>query len=410
MDDLRQLAITKLKTNENLTDFSRIELEKIIEELNIHQIELELQADELKLKTQAEEKLKAEYYSLFNNAPIGYLVCDQNGIIKKINQNAADIFNRNKEALKESVFIRLLAGESMGDFFDQLEQTKQGRQIVKNQFLLNCQPSKWVELHSNLLENNQYIFTVQDVTKEREAQNQIEQQNKALTELSETQHKLFSIISHDLRSPFQALLGYSDLLLLNYDDFPDQRRKEFIRILNQNIKSTFNLVENILMWTRSQSDKIELTPEKIDISKLTDDVVAYLLPVANAKHISVHSAIHAQTMVFADKCSVEIILRNLISNAIKFTAKNGSVSISAEKTTKNHIKTCIKDSGIGIPEDKLARIFESGTATTPGTANEKGTGIGLAICKDFVYRNNGEISAKSKAESGSEFCFTLPVP
>lgn len=231
----------------------------------------------------------------------------------------------------------------------------------------------------------------------------------SLRELNATKDKLFSIIAHDLKNPFNALIGFSDILDRNYIVLSDEERKEYIAIVNESAQSLFKLLDNLLQWTRTQTGTINYVSEHFKLLPIIRQEIANLNPNSEKKKIKITTNIDDKFEVFADKNSVSVIIRNLISNAIKFTDHNGAIKVNAE-IKDNMAVISVKDSGIGISSDNIDRIFLlDGSISTKGTANESGTGLGLLLCKEFVEKNNGKIWVDSKKGEGSNFFFTLPL-
>lgn len=235
------------------------------------------------------------------------------------------------------------------------------------------------------------------------------QQKEQLQELNSTKDKLFSIIAHDLRSPFQALLGISEILLQETEtsDKPDQ--KKYVHIIYDSSNHLFSLVENLLTWARTQTNKITFVPEKINVSAIIDNVVSLLKPNIIQKNITIEKQYKSEKPGYADKNMIEMVIRNLVSNAIKFTPDNGKITIFL-KEIADGLQVEICDNGVGISITDQKRLFEiDSNITREGTNGEQGTGLGLIICKEFIEKNNGIIRVESKPGEGSSFFFTIPV-
>ncbi len=237
--------------------------------------------------------------------------------------------------------------------------------------------------------------------------------NKKLNELNATKDKFFSIIAHDLKSPFSALLGFSNLLLKNYQKYDEKKRKKYLKFINSSLIKAYRLLENLLSWSHSQTGLIDFSPVKINIKILIDEIILLLTEIAGNKNIKLLTNVENGLFVYADKNMIETVIRNLISNALKFTPKNGEISINTRFATdeneQNFTQISIKDSGVGIsPEiqNKLFKITEA--VSTKGTENEAGTGLGLILCKEFVEKHGGKIWVKSETGKGSSFYFIIP--
>ncbi len=230
-----------------------------------------------------------------------------------------------------------------------------------------------------------------------------------LQEANATKDKFFSIIAHDLKNPFNALLGLSKLLLTNFDAFDEKKKKQFIENIFQASEQGYKLLENLLDWSRVQMGKIKWKPDHLDISTYCFENVSLLEASANNKKINLHSDINTGTPVYADPNMVTMVIRNLMSNAIKFTQKGGEVKITSE-TKGNYEEITVSDTGTGIKPEDIEKLFRIDVHhSTLGTAKEVGTGLGLILCKEFIEKNGGNIKIESELGSGSRFKFTLPV-
>ncbi len=258
------------------------------------------------------------------------------------------------------------------------------------------------ELHYNK------IISVQKAKELALINEKLNQREKELQKINANKDKFFSIISHDLRSPFTSLLGFAEFLVNELDDLSKEDIKEFAENIYKSASGTFALLENLLQWSRLQTSNIEFLPESYSLSEQLEHVCEIYRINSLQKNISLITNIEPDLIVFADRNMVETMMRNLLSNAIKFTPRNGTITVEAHNRSKDVIVK-VADTGIGMPKEKLEKLFVVGeNTTTEGTENEKGTGLGLLLCKEFVENNNGKLSVKSKVGKGTEFTFTLP--
>jgi len=228
-----------------------------------------------------------------------------------------------------------------------------------------------------------------------------------LKEANRTKDKLFSIISHDLRGPFATL---NDLIrYMHSGDINEQEFRELLPELSRQTELTNELLENLLNWSRSNLKGAVLIPEKIELAELADSVIQLYHKQSEIKELKVFNNIQHDQTAIADKGMISLVFRNLLSNAIKFSENGGSIKISSN-TENQKVMISIQDSGLGIPAEKIPLLFNDQYVSTTGTAGEKGTGLGLNLCKDFVERNGGEIFVDSQSGMGSRFTFTLPAP
>jgi signal transduction histidine kinase len=230
--------------------------------------------------------------------------------------------------------------------------------------------------------------------------------------MNNAKDKFFSIIAHDLESPLNGLLLSSGYLEKNYNRMKEKEIKEFIHQIYENTNNMAKLLDNLLQWAVSQLEKLEVDPEILDLSQLTGDTIALMEPYAREKSILLMSHINENTLAWADKRMVETIMRNLVSNAVKYSTKGGKVHISS-KANGYFLEVAVSDTGVGIPADKLDTLFDTGIHnSTRGTADESGLGLGLVLCKEFVEKNGGTIRVENnrtnETSTGTRVVFTLP--
>ncbi len=251
-------------------------------------------------------------------------------------------------------------------------------------------------------------FTI-DITDHKLAEEEIRRKNVQLQIVNAEKDKFYSIIAHDLKSPFNSILGYLDMLTKNFRTYDIEKSEAMLGIINASAHNTFSLLEDLLMWAQSQSGKISFEPTELEFSDIGLEVVENLRQTATKKNISINSSYGKGIIAFADADMLKIVLRNLISNAIKFTHKGGRIDIGA-KQKDSSLTISVTDNGVGIAPEILANLFSfSQTNNTRGTDNEKGTGLGLSLCKEFVEKHGGKIWAESEVNRGSSFYFTLPM-
>lgn len=233
------------------------------------------------------------------------------------------------------------------------------------------------------------------------------QVNKELEKLNATKDKLFSLIAHDLKNPFHAISGFATMLSRNFSQMKEREKLEIIDLMNLSAETAYNLLENLLQWARAQTNRIRFEPERINLEEVTLETFEFLSTTAHKKRIELLTE-NLDLHVIADRNMLSTILRNLISNAIKFTPEKGKVTVSAsEKDGK--IEVSVTDNGIGMTEQVKNKLFQlEELHTSPGTSGETGTGLGLIVCKEFVERQGGTIRVESEPMKGSRFIFTLP--
>jgi len=221
--------------------------------------------------------------------------------------------------------------------------------------------------------------------------------------------KFFSIIAHDLKNPMNNIMGFSDLLALKLGENNPEETAYISKAIKQSVSQTNDLLENLLEWALSQTGRLRYDPGKIDLHNFFTDETDYFIPFATSKQLSMHIEGSRDIHVRADRNMLKTILRNLVTNAIKYSQPGGSINIEA-KQLSGFAEISVVDTGIGIHEDAMKKLFNlDERLTTRGTHDEKGSGLGLVLCKEFVEKNGGRIFAKSEPGKGSTFTFTLPL-
>lgn len=252
------------------------------------------------------------------------------------------------------------------------------------------------------------IITKHQNTQIKTLNAEIKSQRDYLKQLNNTKDRLFSIIGHDLKNPFNSILGFTDLLIDNNKEYDDEKRLKFLKIIKEATLKSANLLNNLLNWANTQTGNIDFNPEKINLKIELFDVLSLLEIQAINKEIRLQNNMNEDIYVNADSNMVTAILRNLISNAIKFTNPQGLVEINS-KVINGFVEITVKDNGVGIPKNEIEKLFKIDEKySNLGTLNEQGSGLGLILCKEFVEKHGGNINVKSIENEGSEFIFTLP--
>lgn len=371
--------------------------------------ELELQENEEKFRT------------IFERSPIGIEIYDANGIQVDINNAALEIFGIAEK--EDSLGFDLFSGTSLTT--ELKEKLMHGNRIdytasfdfekVKslNQYETSRQGIRELHYFITPLKSNDkvalgYLMLVQDITERKKADDLLKESEIRLRELNASKDKFFSIIAHDLKSPFNAILGFSDLLVEKIQDKDYDGIEELVDLIQKSSGRTLNLLMNLLEWARSQSGKVKPQQELIHAGELVSEATEALNDVAEHKSIAVSIEISEGDKIYADKAMAGTVVRNIVSNAIKFTGIGGKITITATEKGDGMLFT-IKDNGVGMDKEDLEKLFMIDESfSSPGTLNEKGTGLGLLICKEFVEKNGGRIWAESEPGKGSTFCFTFP--
>jgi len=237
---------------------------------------------------------------------------------------------------------------------------------------------------------------------------EIQNQRDDLKTLNATKDKFFNIIAHDLRNPFNSLLGFSDLLVSKIESYDIEKSIKYAKIIQESSSVAHDLLENLLYWSKSQNGSISFIPEKIDIKNLIDKNILLLKHFAENKKVTLISNVKNSIIISIDRNMILTVLRNLITNAIKFSRQNDTITIDIEENEHENI-IHVSDTGVGIPENIIGKLFKVDEyVKTKGTSNESGTGLGLILCKEFIIWHKGKIWVESKIDLGSKFSFSIP--
>jgi signal transduction histidine kinase len=237
---------------------------------------------------------------------------------------------------------------------------------------------------------------------------EIEKQKLRLEQLNQTKDKLFSIIAHDLKNPFQNIMGYTNLLSTDYDDFDDKEKQTIIKEIGNSSEASFQLLENLLQWAQSQTGSLLYAPTRVNYLEALKETLKPIKGIAYSKGIEIIIEKHDH-QIFIDQDFLKTIIRNLVTNAIKFTDTEGKIVISSERNLSDLIIT-VQDNGIGMNDNKINKLFSEETYEShSGTRDERGTGLGLIICKELVNKYDGKIWVESEEGKGTKFFFTVPL-
>lgn len=254
---------------------------------------------------------------------------------------------------------------------------------------------------------NKIVISAIDITDMKHYQEQLHTNTIELKKLNSDKDLFMSILAHDLVSPFNAILGYSNILIKNIENFNKEIFTKQLEIIHTSASNTYNLLKELLDWSRAQSGKVPFHPKELNFFDCADKVIKSFEISSHIKNITLKNNSPLDTFVFADENMLSLIIRNLLNNAIKFTNKGGTVTVNISKSKDAYIISII-DTGIGMEKAVVDKLWNTITHSTPGTENEKGHGLGLSLIKTFVENHNGKIWVESEVGKGSNFSFSLP--
>lgn len=254
------------------------------------------------------------------------------------------------------------------------------------------------------------LSSARDITELKLAEEEIKLKNELLQTINAEKDKFFSIVAHDLRSPLSAFVSATEILTDDIQNMTHDDIKDIMMNMKNDASNIYTLLENLLEWSRLQRGAMEFSPEKLNLKNSVAGSIGAITAAANNKKITIDIDIKSNLEVIADRHMFETVIRNLISNAVKFSPSGRKIIISASADDKDFIMVKVKDNGIGIPETLLNKLFSLTEKTSrPGTEGEPSTGLGLLLCKEFVEKHGGKISVESEEGQGSTFSFTVPM-
>lgn len=361
-----------------------------------------------------------------------------NQAIAQSNSYYVALFSTDKELLfSNKAFNSIIKGKPHNSFinptFDELLKFKSSNNLIFEGFLtlgdmfsinmsINAQvyrkqnkllviggvnASQLLEQNTIMHQLNREISNLQRnlIKKTHTLENTLSELNK----LNEDKDKFIKILAHDLKNPFISILGFSKLLLNNIHNYDIEKVEKQIKIINNVAQQTYSLLEQILLWAKAQSSKLKIEKQYFKFLETTDGIINVIQNQANEKNIKINCFETEETILSADLNMFRTVMRNLITNAIKFTHFEGQINISAEKNNTENIIT-VSDNGIGIEKDAISKIWSfHDNYSTSGTNNEQGTGFGLTLCKELIEKHGGKIWVESEVGKGSDFKFTLPL-
>lgn len=347
------------------------------------------------------------------------ILVDSEDIVKFWNQSAEKIFGYKEEEIIGKTLHDLIIPDRYKEIqkkaFAFFKSTGEGTYLNKTVELSGIRKNKEefpieISLKSLYIKNKLHaVGIVRDITARKQAERILEQKNKELKEANATKDRFISILGHDLRSPFNALLGFTDLLSMNIENYDKAEIKKFIDLIKESANQTFNLLNNLLDWSRCQRNQIPFNPQKTSVYYLVHVTYMQISHIAMEKKIDINLEIAKELMVLVDSEMIKTVIRNLMSNAIKYTSEGGSIHVSANEKY-NFVEIEISDTGIGMTEKVKNSLFRiDQIKSQKGTNGEAGTGFGLLLCKEFIEKHRGKISIESELGKGSRFTIALPV-
>lgn len=353
-----------------------------------------------------------KYHYLFDNVGDAIFLLDLHANFLGVNNTATEIYGYSNED-----FLKMNIRDI--DTIDESKKVEERLEILKTGKILTFETRHRlkdgseidVDVNSHLSHLNGkpvLLSIIHNITERKKNELKLQEYAQELKQLNADKDRFMQILAHDLRSPFNALIGLSDILIQNFQQYDASRLEGYLMMINQTHHKTFDLLEDLLLWTKSQTGKIPFNPTQLNLWELCNEVLLEKRNQADIKLIQLYNQIPSNVEVTSDKNMLKTIIRNLVSNAIKFTPSKGSITVDCECLT-NEIHIHVIDTGVGISAENLEQLWSIDRIfTTTGTNNEYGTGLGLTLCKELVGKHQGKIWAQSKVGFGSKFSFSLP--
>lgn len=385
-----------------------------------HKEECLLTAFDITERKLAEEALlmsESKYRRLHETMNDGFAMVNMNGKIIEFNQPYREMLGYSDEELYKLTYnditppkwhdseSRIVAEEILPKGFSS---------VYEKEYIRKDGTIVPVELRTFLIKNekndNEGMWAiVRDITDRKETEKIIHENETRLRELNATKDKFFSIIAHDLKNPFNSIIGFSNILAEQVRELDLCEIEEYAGIIQRSSKRAMELLTNLLEWSRLQTGRLEFNPQNIDLIVLIEHEIDLLSDTASLKSITISKKTPKNVKAIADKFMIETVLRNLISNAIKFSHRGGEITVSVVQKI-NELEIAVADKGVGIKSESIVKLFRiEESYSTAGTQNEKGTGLGLILCREFIEKHKGRIWVESEIEKGSTFRFSIPL-
>ncbi|WP_158974128.1 PAS domain-containing sensor histidine kinase [Cellulophaga sp. L1A9] len=375
--------------------------------------EIQKSYDELLLKLNTESE--AYTHTILDNMGDSVFVKDNHSRLLLVNNAFCEMFEMSRDDVLGKTLAEDVAECERDQFLkidkqvllDGIENISEESITLEsgNQRLISTRKSRFINASGEKF----IIGAIRDITINKKAEKALIESESQLRELNITKDKLFAIIGHDLRSPFNNILTLSGLIEDAIKEEDVSSLSEYVSLIKTTSNSTLSLLENLLTWSNSQKEHVNSQKEKLNIQNLIEEVQEFIKQLAKTKDIAIKEPVLEGLEIYSDEKMLKTILRNLLSNAVKFTRSGGDIGVSVVKK-QDTLEFIVSDTGVGMSAKVCERLFEVGTnVSSRGTANEMGSGFGLVLCKEFVEKLGGQIWVESQEGKGSDFKFTLPM-
>ncbi len=359
-----------------------------------------------------EQQLEA----IFQNAGIGIGILNPGGDYIRVNNGWAQMTGYDKDILSDMNVRALLTTDDLDryrpEFYTLLKGIKDHHRM-EMRFVRKNKEILWGDVSMTTIKDSKgavtaIIAVVSDITENKKNREALEQSERKFRDLNATKDRLFSILAHDLKNPFGAIIGLSELAIEAPDETPHQKAIEYLQAINTTASQANDLLHNLLEWSRVQTGAISTVLVHNDIFEIVENSIELVRIMAANKQINIHNKIASSSYAICDLEMMNTIIRNLLTNAIKYSPEGSDIEIYSEDYKEN-LLIHIRDFGVGMTKEQQNNLFKvANTSSTPGTASEKGTGLGLLLVHDFVKMNNGSLELESAPDQGTKFTISLP--
>ncbi|MBK7632462.1 MAG: PAS domain S-box protein [Ignavibacteriales bacterium] len=383
------------------------EIDNLIRSIELGLANYKLQQKISDARKKYEMVIKASKAGVYEIDPITFEIdCEE---------SLAEVFSYSIQEVKDKGWGNLLPIEDYNkkkELLSNLLQDKIKSYSLEHRVIKKDGSLAWALSHGSLVTDthgkSKIVGTLTDITERKINEERLKKYSEDLQKSNSAKDRFFSIISHDLRNPFNSLLGFSELLANNIEDLTEQEVKDSAKTLHRTATNLFNLLTNLLEWSRLQTGNFSFEKSEFSICIIVNHVLSIFSDSFEAKNLKLTKETDLEINVLADQNMIEASIRNLVSNAIKFTHDGGTITVGC-KTNGDKAEVFVKDTGVGLSSEDQERLFKiEKQFTTEGTKNEKGTGFGLLLTNELIKKNDGTIKVTSKKESGSTFTIVLP--
>jgi PAS domain S-box-containing protein len=364
---------------------------------------------DIKSKENALTESRKKYYGLFHNMPVPAII-HKKGLIVDANKACLEFAGTDdeKQIIGRSAidFVHPDSKELALERIKKILEFNEPAGFVQEKFITFSGEIRLVEtMGVPFIQDGEQMIQVvfYDVTKHIISEQELKENQKKLAELNATKDKFFSLIAHDLKNPFHQIMGFTDILNENVENYDCAQIRSVLQYINSAASGAYRLLENLLQWSRSQTGRIEYKPENISVFDVVMTTIDFFQAACKNKEISISQTVEPDLQLIADREMLETILRNLLSNAIKFSQRKGKIIISAS-SDETSITLTVKDFGVGMSAEQIQKLYQIDQShSTEGTENEPGTGLGLILTKEFVHKNGGTLRCESEKNKGTSF-------